>query len=84
MFVKDMPTGAILWFKLVVVGVKGCTLDYSYEYYKCSKIDGNRFDYELDADSLPDNVLHILMMQNQMIVDDLMNEEIEVDKNETI
>ena len=67
MFVKDIPTGSILWFESVVVGVKDITLDKFYEDYKCSKIYGNKFDYELDTDGLPDNILHDLIMQNQMI-----------------
>jgi hypothetical protein len=74
MLIKDMPTGAILWFESVVIGVKDITLDKFYEDYKCNKINGNRFDYELDIDGLPDNILHDLIMQNQMIENELFEE----------
>lgn len=75
MLVKDMPTGAILWYKNVVVGVKGVTLLPSYEEYKCCKITGNRFDYELDTYGLPLAIYEDLEYQNYMIENEETSED---------
>ena len=45
--VKDLPDGAIVWFKDVVIGVKGLTLSDVFNECTCFKVGGNRFDYEL-------------------------------------
>lgn len=47
MKVKNIPTGAILWKKEKILGVKGITLSNKYNNKKCIKVEGNDFDYEL-------------------------------------
>lgn len=45
--IKDLPLGKIVWYKDLIVGVKGLTLDEKYNKCNTYAIGGNPYDYEL-------------------------------------
>ena len=47
MKISELPNGMIIWYKGLILGVTGATLPEKYYEYNCTKIIGNKFDYEL-------------------------------------
>lgn len=45
--VRLIPDGSILWYGFHVIGTKGYSLKKEYLNYKCYKIEGNPYDYEI-------------------------------------
>lgn len=43
----ELPLGKIVWYKDLIVGVKGATLDEKYNKCEVYRIGENPFDYEL-------------------------------------
>lgn len=48
MKVKELPTGAILWYNDIVLGVVGLTLPSMFSDCDCRKVPGNPFDFCLN------------------------------------
>ena len=79
--ISELPIGAILWFDSLILGIKGVTLDNTYDEYYATKLKGNRFDYKLESIGLPDNLLHELVLQLEMEQSNMF-EEIEDDEED--
>lgn len=54
--ISELSKGSIVWYKDLVVGVKGLTLPSNYENYEATKIGENPYDYEICYDTLPQEV----------------------------
>lgn len=71
MLIKDLPDGKIVWYKDLIVGIKGWTLEEKYgdifDSASCVQL-GNPYDVEINPMSLSDT-------QEDILIKALMEEE---------
>ena len=54
--IKKLKEGSVLWYKDLILGTVGMTLEEKYYNCNAAKVIGNYYDYEIVADSLSDEL----------------------------